>query len=73
MGAADLRTVLLQWPDAFRTTLTEQLLVYAGTGSVNVSSGTPESLIRARLILRNTPNPRWSSLIAAVVQSMPKQ
>ena len=66
-GAADLRQILLQWPEAFRTTMTEKLLVYAATGSVNPSSGTPETLIRARQILRRTPKPRWSTLIAAVV------
>jgi hypothetical protein len=66
-GAADLRRILLQWPEAFRTTMTEKLLVYAATGSVNPSSGTPGTLIRARQMLRRTPKPRWSALIAAVV------
>ena len=67
-GAIDLRQVLLQYPDAFRTTLTEKLIIYASVGAVGPTSATPESLVRARQILRSTPNPRWSTLIAAVVQ-----
>lgn len=66
-GAADLRQILLQWSEAFRTTSPETLLVYASTGSVNPSSGTPDTRIRARRILRRTPTPRCSTLIAAVV------
>ena len=64
----DLRKVLLQYPEAFRTTLTEKLLVYASAGSVGPTSATPDSLIQARQILRGVPRPRWSALIAAVVQ-----
>ena len=67
-GAGDLRKVLLQYPEAFRTTITEKLLIYAAVGSVGPTSATPESLVRARQILRSTPIPRWSTLIAAVVQ-----
>ena len=67
-GAGDLRKVLLQYPEAFRTTITEKLLIYAAVGSVGPTSATPESLVRARQILRSTPSPRWSTLIAAVVQ-----
>jgi len=67
-GAIDLRQVLLQYPEAFRTTLTEKLIIYASVGAVGPTSATPESLVRARQILRSTPNPRWSTLIAAVVQ-----
>ena len=67
-GVIDLRRVLLQHADAFRTTITEQLLVYASTGAVGPTSATPESLLRARAILRKTPTPRWSELIAAVVR-----
>jgi len=67
-GAVDLRKILLQYPEAFRTTITEQLLLYAWSGSVRPTGAAPESLVRARQILRNTPNPRWSTLIAAVVQ-----
>ena len=72
-GAVDLRKILLQYPEAFRTTITEKLLIYAAVGSVGPTSATPESLVRAREILRSSPDPRWSTLIAAVVQSMPKQ
>ena len=67
-GALDLRQVLLQYPEAFRTTLTEKLIIYASTGAVGPTSATPDSLVRARQILRSTPNPRWSTLIAAAVQ-----
>ena len=72
-GAVDLRKILLQYPEAFRTTITEKLLIYAAVRSVGPTSATPESLVRAREILRSSPGPRWSTLIAAVVQSMPKQ
>jgi Protein of unknown function (DUF1592)/Protein of unknown function (DUF1588)/Protein of unknown function (DUF1585) len=66
-GVVELRQVLLQRPEAFRTTITEKLLVYASTGFV-VGSGTPDTLVRARQILRGTPAPPWSALIAAVVR-----
>lgn len=72
-GTADLRRVLSRYPEAFRTTITEKLLIFAAVGSVGPTSATPESLVGARQILRGTPNPRWSTLIAAVVQSIPKQ
>ena len=68
-GVVELRQVLLQYAEAFRTTITEQLLMYASTGSVGATHATPETLIRARRILRGSPRPRWSALIAAVVQS----
>ena len=67
-GVIELRQVLLQHPEAFRTTIVEKLLVYAVTGSVGPASGTPDTLIQARRILRSTPNPRWSALIAAIVR-----
>ena len=67
-GVVELRQVLLQRPDAFRTTITERLLAYSSTGSVDAARGTPDTLIRARQILRSTPKPRWSALIAAIVQ-----
>lgn len=60
--------VLLQHPEAFRTTIVEKLLAYASTGAVARPIGTPETLISARRILRSTPKLRWSALIAAVVQ-----
>ena len=70
-GVVELRQVLLQRPDAFRTTITERLLAYADAGVVSVSGGTPDTLIRARRILRRVPNPRWSALISAIVRSKP--
>ena len=70
-GVVELRRVLLQRPEAFRTTITEKLLAYSSTGSVGNSGGTPQTLIRARQILRNTQQPRWSAIIAAIVQAMP--
>src|SRR6185295_9518153 len=68
-GVIDLRQALLKHSDAFRTNITEKLLVYAATGSATPTSGTPDSLARARQILRGTPTPRWSTLIAAIVRS----
>jgi hypothetical protein len=68
-GVVELRKVLLQRPEAFRTTIAEKLLVYASTGSVDPSSGTAHTLIRARQILRSTPKPHWSALIAAIAQA----
>ena len=70
-GVTGLRRVLMTYPAAFRTTLTEKLLVYAATGSVGPTSGTPDTLVRARQILGGAPSPRWSTLIAAVAQSKP--
>ena len=66
-GVVEMRTVLMQRPEAFRTTITEKLFVYAATGSVEVTSGTPATLVRARQVLREVTPTRWSSLIAAVV------
>ena len=68
-GVVELRQVLLQRSEAFRTTITEQLLIYSSTGRVAPSGGTPETLMRARWILRSTPKARWSALIAAIVQA----
>jgi len=70
-GVVELRHVLLQRPEAFRTTIAEKLLIFAFRGSAapSPSSGTPETLIRARQILRSAPKPRWSALIAGVVQT----
>jgi Protein of unknown function (DUF1592)/Protein of unknown function (DUF1588) len=67
-GVVELRQVLLQRPDAFRTTITEKLIAYSSAGSFVPSNGTPETLIRARQILRGTQERRWSALIAAVVR-----
>jgi hypothetical protein len=68
-GVVELRQGLLQRPDAFRTTITEQLLAYASARSVGAYNGTPETLIRARQILRGTKQPRWSDLIAGIVRT----
>ena len=70
-GVVELRQVLLQRPEAFRTTITEKLLIYAFTGSAASSpnSGTPETLLRARQILRGASRPRWSAIIAGVAQT----
>jgi hypothetical protein len=71
-GVVELRQGLLQRPEAFRTTITERLLAYSshepGGGSAAPFTGTPETLIRARQILRGTREPRWSALIAAIVR-----
>jgi hypothetical protein len=67
-GVIDMRRALLGRADAFRTTIAEQLLAYAATGSAGASNGSPGTLVRARLILRATPEPRWSTLIAAVAR-----
>lgn len=68
-GVVALRQTLLQHPEAFRTTIAEKLLVYSSMGSVTSTSGTAETLVRARRILRTAPAARWSALIAAVVQA----
>jgi len=63
-GVVELRNVLLQRPEAFRTTITEKLLVYA-SGQKTTS---PETLARSRQILRGATNPRWSTVIAGIVR-----
>jgi hypothetical protein len=71
-GVAGLRDVLLQRPDAFRTTITEQLIVHASGRSANGSRPAPAAaLVDARRILRGMNSVRWSSIIAAVVASRP--
>jgi Protein of unknown function (DUF1592)/Protein of unknown function (DUF1588)/Protein of unknown function (DUF1585) len=67
-GVVELRQGLLQRPDAFRMTITERLLAYSSAASAAPFNGTPETLIRARQILRSTQEPRWSALIAAIVR-----
>ena len=67
-GVVELRQALLQRPEAFRTTIVEALLAYAGAGSVTGPVGTPETLVQARRILRATAAPRWSTLMAAIVR-----
>jgi hypothetical protein len=70
-GINELRNVLLQRPDAFRTTITENLLVYASGKSVNPGRTSSATLVRARQILRGAQNPRWSTVIAGIVREPP--
>ncbi len=68
-GVLDLRRVLLARPDAFRTTITEALLVYMSSGATGMNKGTAATLFEARRILRDEPDAvRWSTLIAKIVQ-----
>jgi mono/diheme cytochrome c family protein len=71
-GVVGLRNVLLQRPDAFRTTVTEKLLIYASGKSVSASRVTPDTLVRARQILHGAKPARWSSIIAAIVRTKPR-
>lgn len=68
-GVVQLRSALLQRPDAFRTTITEQLVAFGSGKPVSASRTTPETLIRARQILHAAPDARWSSIIAAIVRT----
>jgi hypothetical protein len=70
-GSVDLRKGLLQYSEAFRTTITEKLLIYAAGKPVAGSPTTPETLVRARQVLQAAPAVRWSSLIAAIVRMPP--
>jgi hypothetical protein len=70
-GSIELRNALLQHSDAFRTTITERLLIYAAGKAVSGSQTTPETLVRARQVLRAVQTPRWSSLIATIVRMKP--
>jgi hypothetical protein len=75
-SVVELRQALLQRPDAFRTTMVESLVAYSTTGTVPVAASsnqtprnlTATTLVRARRILRQLPEPRWSAVIAAVVR-----
>jgi hypothetical protein len=71
-GVVQLRSVLLQRPDAFRTTVTEKLLLYAAGQPVQDSRVSPQTLVRARQILRGLKTARWSSIVAAIVRSKPQ-
>jgi hypothetical protein len=71
-GVVELRNVLLQRPDAFRTTITEKLLVYASGKSMSAPAITAGTLVRARQILHSAQPTRWSSIIAAVVRTKPQ-
>ena len=66
-GVIALRNVLLQRPDAFRTTITENLLIYASGKPLGTSRPTPDTLVRARQILSGVSKPRWSKIIAGIV------
>jgi hypothetical protein len=68
-GVVQLRSVLLQRPEAFRTTITEQLLAYADGRPVSASRMPPDTLVRARQILSGATPARWSSLIAGIVRT----
>jgi hypothetical protein len=67
-GSVELRRGLLQYSEAFRTTITEKLLIYAAGKPVSGSPTTPETLVRARQVLHAVPAARWSSVIAAIVR-----
>jgi len=68
-GVVQLRNVLLQRPDAFRTTVTEKLLLYAAGQPVRDSGVSPQTLVHARQVLRRMKTTRWSSILAAIVRS----
>lgn len=70
-GVVELRNALLQRPDAFRTTITEKLILYAAAQPVNDSRLSPQTLVRARQVLGGMRPTRWSSIIAAIVRSTP--
>jgi hypothetical protein len=70
-GVVELRNVLLQRPEAFRTTITERLVVFASRKSGTAFRMTPETLIRARQTLYAAAAARWSDIIAAIVRSKP--
>jgi hypothetical protein len=71
-GIVGLRTVLLQYPEAFRTTITEKLLAYSADKPANRWTVTPGTLVRARRVLGGSRPARWSSIIAAVVRTKPE-
>ena len=71
-GVVELRTALLQHPAAFRTTVTEQLLLFADGKPLGASRMTPETLVQARRILGSAQPVRWSSIISAIVRTTPR-
>jgi len=71
-GIVQLRGVLLLRPEAFRTTITEQLLAFADGRPVNASRMPPDKLVRARQILHSATPARWSRLIAGIVRTTPQ-
>jgi uncharacterized protein DUF1592/uncharacterized protein DUF1588/uncharacterized protein DUF1585 len=72
-GVNELRQVLLQRPEAFRTTITEYLLLYASGKPLNSAQRPTDTLVRARSILQGMKNPRWSAVIAGIVKAKPTQ
>jgi hypothetical protein len=68
-GVVELRQILLQYPNAFRTTITEKMVAYSARGATSPFESSPEDLIRARRILDGISAPRWSAIIAGVVRS----
>jgi uncharacterized protein DUF1592/uncharacterized protein DUF1588/uncharacterized protein DUF1585 len=68
-GVVQLRRVLLLRPDAFRTTITEQLLAYADGRPVSAARMPPDTLVRARQILHSAAPARWSTVIAGIVRT----
>jgi hypothetical protein len=67
-GVIELRKALLQRPEAFRTTITENILLYASGKPAGSRRISPETLVRARQILGGVQNPRWSAIIAGIVR-----
>jgi hypothetical protein len=70
-GTVELRNGLLQYSEAFRTTITEKLVIYAAGKPVTGSHTSPETLVRARQVLHAAPTADWSSLVAAIVRTTP--
>ena len=70
-GVAGLRDTLLQYPEAFRTTITEKLLIYADSQTVSGSRVTAATLVRARQTLHAAQTVRWSSIIASIARQRP--
>jgi hypothetical protein len=66
-GVVALRSALLHYPQAFRTTITEQLLAHAWGRPVKASRTTGDTLVPARQVLRRLAPARWSSIIAGVI------
>ena len=70
-GIIELRQVLLQRPEAFRTTISEYLLLYASGKPSNSGQRSTDTLLQARRILQGMKNPRWSALIGGIVKEKP--
>src|SRR5262249_11684527 len=69
-GVAELRKILLGHPDAFVTTVTENLLTYALGRGLEFSD---EPAVRQIMREAAINNYRWSSIILGVVKSTPFQ